>query len=203
MASVYKTTFALVATGRLHAAWRLMDYIAKNYMTEPCEFHADNDNERDDWMAYYRNCYVLIAALRLGRFDIASPTAIKHFLRYQHQSGVFCGSFERSKRRQINTLFTCMGGWICLYAAQWRCAVAAGDFIIRLIKNQPAMPRRFYVETEARTGQCIVDFDPGTGIAHFVNQKRACQNFFYSGAMMGFLADLYRATEKINILMAH
>ena len=202
IASVYKTAFALVTAGRLHAAWRLMDHIATHYMTAPGEFHASGESELDKVATFYRNSYILKAALRLGRFDIASPVAIDHHLRYQHRSGGFCGSLKPSGRRRINPIFTCMGGWICLYTSRLDRAVRAGDFLIRLIDCQPEMPERFYFHTDARTGRCITEFPPGTGIVHYADRKRARQQFFYAGAMMGYLADLYRATGDATYLEA-
>ena len=168
--SIYKTSFALVAAGRLHAAWRLMDYIVDHWMDEPGEFHAPGEDIPDAALHYYRNCYILKAALRLGRFDIASPAALDHFYRYQHRSGGFCASLLRSGRRQIDPLHTCMGGWISLYTSRLDRAAAAGDFLLALIRSQPRWPQRFYFHTDARTGRCITDYECGTGIAHFADR---------------------------------
>lgn len=202
MSSVYKTSLALVLAGRLDSAWRLMDYIAANYLTEPGEFHAEADakGELDQSFGFYRNCYILLAGLRLGRFDIASPAALAHFYRHQHRSGGFFGGLKPRDRRQIDPLFTAMGGWLCLTTAREDRAVRAGDFLLNLITSQPEMPERFYFHTNPRTGECIAKFPPGLGIAYFADRKRSKQHFFYAGAIMGFLSDIYRATGQNKYL---
>ena len=200
IASIYKTTFALVAAGRLPAAWRLMDFVADHWMTEPGEFHINDESWLDKATAFYRNCYILKAALRLGRFDIASPAALDHLFRYQHRGGGFCPGLNRAGRHRVNSMHACMGGWLCLYATRLDRAVRAGDFLLNLIRKQPDMPNRFYFFTNTRTGRCITKFDPGTAVVHVADRKLPRQQFFQVGAIMGFLADLYRATGKAKYL---
>lgn len=202
IAPIYKTAFALVTSGRLHAAWRLMDYIAEHYMTEPGEFHAKGEGEFDEAFTFYRNGYILMAALRLGRFDIASPAALAHFRRYQDRSGGFFANLQHRYRSQINPLHSVMGGWICLYTGQLNRAVQAGDFLVRLIQGQPALPRRFYFYTDAKTGRCVTDYPQGMRISYLADRKGPRQHFYYSGAIMGYLADLYRATGCKKYLQA-
>jgi hypothetical protein len=179
-----------------------MDYIAERYMTAPGEFHAENENEFQKAASFYRTTYILRAAIALGRFDIASPAALAHLYRYQHRSGGFCWSLGPAKRRFINPVHTCMGGWLCLYTARLDKAVRAGDFLVRLIDDQPRWPERFYFMTDSRTGRCVTEFEPGTGIRHFTDRKRARQWFLVTGAMMGFFADLYRTTGDETYLDA-
>jgi hypothetical protein len=196
LASAYKTTFALVTAGRLPAAWRLLDYVAQHYMTEPGEFHNADESEWDKATTLYRNGYILKAAIRLGRFDIASEAALKRCLQYQHRSGGFLSGLSRTVRNRIDPLHTAMGGWLCLYWAKTDRAVRAGDFLVNLIENQPAMPDRFYFKTDARTGRCITEHPEGQSIGCYADRQRSKQHFFYAGAIMGYLSDLYRATQR-------
>ncbi len=198
--SIYKTTFTLVAAGRLHAAWRLMDFIAKNWMTQPGEFHVKNETAFDKATAFYRNCYILRAALCMGRFDIASPAAMDRLFKYQHRSGGFCMSLKGSERKRVSPTHTSMGGWLSLYTARMDRAVRAGDFLLKLIRSQPDMKRRFYINADATSGRCIRTFEQGTAFTHVVDTKLRVQQFFHAGAMMGFLSDLYRATGKVKYL---
>jgi len=200
IASSYKATFALVIAGRLDAAWRLMDCIVAKYVTAPGEFHAEGETDFDRAAAFYRATYIVRAALCLGRFDVASPAALSHLYRYQHRSGGFCASLERSGRRLINPVHTCMGGWLCLYTARLDRAVRAGDFLVRLVQGQPQLPDRFYFHTHARTGRCVTEFEEGAGVRHYSDRKLAKQWFFVTGAIMGFLSDLYRATGRSTYL---
>jgi hypothetical protein len=191
---IYKTTYALVIAGRLDAAWRLMDHIVARYMPGPGVFRAVGESELDRSGVFYRTTYILRAALCLGRFDVASPAAFSHLYRYQHRSGGFCGGLRPADRRRINPVDTCMGGWLCLYTARLDRAVRAGDFLVRLIQNQPRMPDRFYFNTDSRTGRCVTAFEPGTDVCHYSARNQDKQWFFVTGAVMGFLADLFRAT---------
>ena len=197
---IYKTTYALVMTGRLDAAWRLMDHITARYMPEPGVFRAAGESKLDQDGVFYRTCYILRAALCLGRFDVASPAALSHLYRYQHRSGGFCGGLRPAARRRINPLDTCMGGWLCLYTARLDRAIRAGDFLVRLIRNQPRMPERLYFHTDSRTGRCVTAFDPGTDVCYYSDRKKDKQWFFVTGAIMGFLADLFRATGNRSYL---
>ena len=198
--SIYKTTFTLVVSGRLHAAWRLMDFIAETWMTQPGEFHVENETPFDKATAFYRNTYILRAALCLGRFDIASPAAMDRLFRYQHRSGGFCMSLKPSERHRIGPTHTSMGGWLSLYTARLDRAGRAGDFLLKLIRSQPDMSRRFYINADASSGRCIRTFESGTAFTHVCDTKIRKQQFFHVGAMMGFLSDLYRATGKMKYL---
>src|SRR6266571_2416591 len=81
VAAIYKTAFALVTAGRLTTAWRLMDYIASDLTVSPGQFSIRGEAEH--LAAFYHTCYILKAALRLGRFDVASPAALQSV--YQRQ----------------------------------------------------------------------------------------------------------------------
>jgi hypothetical protein len=177
-----------------------MDFLADNWMPEPGEFLAPGQQRAGD--TFYRNSYILIAALRLGRFDIASPAALEHYFRYQHKSGGFCASLDPAEQQRIDPLFTAVGGWVSLYTACLRRAVQAGDFLVGLIDGQPEMPERFYFQTDTRTGQCVTDVPEGETVMYFADRQKTRQHFFYAGALMGFLSDLYRATADQRYLDA-
>ncbi len=194
ISSVYKTSMALVTTGRLDAAWRLMDFVAANYVREPGEFLVKGQSS--DPITFYRNSYILIAAARLGRFDIASQAAFDHFFRHQHRSGGFCAGLAPAERKVIDPLNTAMGGWVALYTGRMQRAERAGDLLVRLIKNQPDAPSRFYFNTDARTGKCVTEHAENQAIMTFADATKPKQHFFYAGGIMGFLADLHRAAGK-------
>lgn len=201
VAAIYKAGAALTAAGRPNAAWRLMDDIVRRFQREPGAFRRDDENDRDQMSGFYRACWVLLGALRIGRFDVASPAALGHVYSFQDdKTGGFLATLDRSAQTQINTLHTAMAGWLCLYTARLDRARRAGDWVLDLLARQPDWPDRFYFKTDAQTGECITDHPHNASILAFTDKKRDKQFFFLSGLVMGYLSDLYRATGEARYL---
>jgi len=128
MGAMYKTGAALAAAGRLNAAWRLMDDTVRRFQRAPGEFRQDNETELDRSESFYRTCWILMGALRMGRFDVASPAALEHVYAFQDDAtGGFFSTLEESAQTQISAVHTTMAGWLCLYTARPERARHAGD----------------------------------------------------------------------------
>ena len=193
--AIYKGGAALAAAGRLNAAWRLMDDTVRRFQTEPGEFHRDNENERDRMASLYRTCWILLGALRMGRFDVASPGALDHVYAFQDEkTGGFFATLDPAAQTQLSALHTTMAGWLCLYTARLDRARRAGDWVLDLLARQPDWPKRFYFKMDPKTGECITEYPENASILAFTDTKREKQFFFFSGMLMGYLSDLYRAT---------
>lgn len=195
VAAIYKAGAALAAAGRMNAAWRLMDDTVHRFQRSPGEFHRDNESDRDRMASFYRTCWILLGALRIGRFDVASPAAFDHVCAFQDdKTGGFFATLDTAAQTQISALHTTMAGWLCLYCARSACARRAGDWVLDLLARQPDWPNRFYFKMDAATGECITDHPENASMLAFTDTKRDKQFFFFSGLLMGYLSDLYCAT---------
>lgn len=202
VAGMYKTVWALVSTGHIVEACKLLDWAKKNIMTEPGEFHFKNENAFDKTQFLYRNCFILIGAYKIGRFDICSEEAIIQVLRHQDPSGGFYANLEdRKEKNPINLLFTVMGGWTSLYFGRIDEAIKTGDFIIDQILNpQPAFNEKYYVNWNPKTGKLITEFPGEDEIANCINAEKPIGPFYYSGAVAGFLTELFERTGEERFL---
>ena len=201
-AGMYKTVWALVSTGHIVEAGRLLDWAKKNIMTEPGEFHFKNENDFDKTQFLYRNCFILMGAYKMGRFDICSEKAIEQVLRHQDESGGFYAYLgDKKEKNPINLLFTVVGGWTSLYFGKIDEAIKTGDFIIdKVLKPQPEFNKRYYVNWDPKTGKLVTEFLPEDEIANCINAEKPIGPFYYSGAVAGFLTELFERTGEERFL---
>lgn len=199
---MYKTVWSMVAGGYLTNAARLLDWTKKNIMATPGEFHFNHENAFDKTQCFYRNCFILLGAYKLGRFDICSEEAINQVLRYQDKSGGFYANLDDKKSKaSINLLFTVVGGWVSLYFGKINEAIKTGNFIVdKMVDPQPNFDNFYYCNWDPKNQSLITKFDPNTEPSNCVNAKRASGPFYYSGAVAGFLTELFERTGDKKFL---
>ncbi len=198
--SVYKTLWAFIGTGHLREAHLLLNWTRDHLMTAPGEFHVPNENAFEAGQTLYRNAFVVIGALKLGRFDVASPAALQRTLQYQHRSGGFFATIPADGEGQLNPLFAAMGGWTALYFGRYPEAKRAGDYLALIMDLQPGPADELFFVYDTRTGALVADPPAGERLAYRIDATNPRQHFFYSGISAGFLAELYQATGEARYL---
>jgi len=198
---MFKATYALYNTGRIGAATRLLNFLAKNAMTEPGEFHLPGEKSTDALEFGYRNSFILLGALKLGRFDVASRKATASYAkRYQHECGAFFGgAVPKSGEGMVDPCNTALGGWVCLYSGQYSRALSAGDFLIELWRKQPDPQNAFHFIYDTSKRDIVSDFPRDETIAYSIDTGAKKAWFFELGAC-GFLVELSLATGRSKYL---
>jgi hypothetical protein len=196
----YKTPWALAVTGHVAEANRLLDWIKKNCLEAPGEFHQGRRDSLSRKIRLYRNAYVLIAAQKLGRYDIANPQAIDRFCQYQHRNGGFFSFLSPDRQGPILSLHSSLAGWVCLHYGRYDQAIRCGDFLLRLMDLQPRAKEEFYYVYDTSRGKVVTQFPVDERINYVIDTERVKQHVFHLGAPMGFLADLYQSTGERRYL---
>lgn len=198
----YKAPWGLAAAGQRDAAWKLLDWIKANVETSPGQFHAGDDRPQLLRSSTYRNTFIMMGGLQLGRFDITSNAAIKNFRGYQHDRvGAFYGEQHFHPGVDFNTNHTGMSAILCLYAGLEREAVAAGQYILKHLADQPDTDRIFYVNTDT-SGALITTFNEGDAFWRTVDYSRKEGHFWAIGTAAAFLAQLFWRTGDEEYLTA-
>lgn len=190
----YKAPRGLVAAGRCDEAWRLLDWIKVNVETAPGQFHAGDDQPQLLRSSTYRNTFIMMAALQLGRFDIINHAALENFRGYQHpEVGAFYGEQHFHPGVDFNTNHTGMSALFCLYAGLDHEAVAAGRYILKHLTDQPDIDRIFYVNTDT-AGRLITTFDASDAFWRTVDYSRKEGHFWAIGTAVALLVQLFSRT---------
>ncbi len=198
--SVYKTLIAFINTGHWREAHLLLNWTKENLMMAPGEFHAENEGAFETYQTLYRNAYVVIGALKLGRFDVASEAALRRVLEYQDDSGGFFPTMPEDGEGRLQPHWAAMGGWTALYFGRYVEARRAGDFIAKVIDLQPEPEDKLFFVYDTRTGGLITNPPPGDAVGYRVDAKDPEQRFFQAGISAAFLSDLCSATQDARYL---
>lgn len=200
--SCYKASWALAATGHVVEASRLLNWIKQNAIPKPGDFCLPSETRAEKDWRFYRNCFFLIGAQKLGRFDIATGAAIRRVLEYQHPCGGFRGNVDEFMSQSVNTLLTCLGGWACLYMGQHKAAIRAAEFLMHILEIQPELETRFYMHYDLESESPVTNFPADESVSYTCDIHRSKQHFFYVGAPIGYLSDVYKLTGEQRFLDA-
>jgi len=196
----FKAPWALVATGRVAEASRLLDWAKKYAMPRPGDFYLPDETQAEKDWRFYRNCFFLIGAQKSGRFDVANAAAIRRMLEYQHPCGAFLGNVDESPSRVVNPLLTSLGGWTCLYTGQHEAAIRAAEFLLHMMEIQHEIETRFYIHYDPEADALITDFPADESVSYTCDMDRPKQHFFFVGAPIGYLSDVYKRTGEQRFL---
>lgn len=195
----FKGIWAFQCTGQVRAAHRLLDAVRDTMMTGPGEFYAKGVDHLG-WRSY-GNSLVLIAAARLGRYDIASQEAANRLCEYQHACGGFLSTLEPGDHI-INLVMPAACGWACLGMGRLEPAIRAADFLVKVHQLQPDLSKFFYARYDTQAGELVTDIPPNQRRNYVIDTEKNVQNFYFPGITAGYLADLYIITGKSEYLDA-
>ena len=103
------------------------------------------------------------------------------------------GGFSAAEGRPYDILSTASAAHICLVTGFLDQARRAGDFMVRLLENQPRPDERLYVRADAEA-RPITEFTDEKPPFFVVDTRRKRQFYFYYGFPMATLGKLYAAT---------
>lgn len=202
LAPMYKDVAALTVTGRAVEASRLLNWLTENALIRPGEYKLTFSQEQTSAQpqtSFYPNVWIMLGALKLMRFDVASQTSLKHLMGYQHD----CGGFAKSLPSDgfYDLLCTAMGGWIALSTGRLAQAEKAGKLLIKMADLQPETDKLYFVYDEKRK-DLICEIPENRRAIHVIDLSDSKQHFYQSGIAMVLLSDLYKTTGKREYLDA-
>ena len=198
----YKIPYAFQITGHAEKGLKLLDWVKENNLFEDGDFRSPVRKSMNDFHEtyyIYPNCWLVKAAQKLGRFDVAFKGA--EFI--QSQQDLETGGII-SRRRDLgdttqDILSTSWGGLALLYTGKMDGARAAGKFLIHILKEQPEIDKCLYVSYKPGEGFITEGVDE---MLLKVDAEKKQQNYFYPGMPLGFLCKLYLATGEMAFLEA-
>lgn len=186
----YKAPWALVTAGRPREAEAALDAAARRSATAPGQFHDGDDRPELLRSSTYRNVFLMQAAALLSRFDLCGRAARADLLSYQHPGhGGFFGERDRSVSREMNTNHASMAGLFCLQAGLYDAAVAAADYVVGHLEQQPELENRFYIHTDT-DGRLLTDVDEDERVWRVLDLSDPETHFWAIGTPAAFLATL-------------
>lgn len=204
----HKAVWGLFEFGHLKEVERLLNWIEANARQAParCYFPEEPPFNKDLQLLYRFLTFARVAeAIRHPAF--ANDAVRQEVLTYQHASGGVFGNKEAPQyNRTLNGLLAAFFGEWALAAGLVEPAERAGEFLVCMNKmNRRAMnatPGRYYFNYDPQRGALVTEAAPGETINCFVDTAGDKQHFFFIGAAMALLADLYEAAGKQRYLEA-
>jgi len=198
LACYYKSPFLFYISGKTEPANRILNYIKTRFMRSHGDFTTEGDTKSENgaFVEYwaYTNCWVAIAAQKMGRFDISYP-AYQYLNSFYHPQ---LGGFTTNKpytpeKNVIDALTAAHLGLAALYFGDLEKAKSAGNLLQKLIDIQPELESGFYLRTNDE-GELLTQFPEEMALFYRVSATQPQQAYFMIGYPPAFLGYLYRAT---------
>jgi hypothetical protein len=153
---------------------------------------SENGAFREYWA--YTNGWIVIAAQKMGRFDVAYP-AYYYLNSFYHPN---LGGFTTNKpygqeKNIVDVLTTAHLGLVALYFGDLEKAQSAGRLLQKFIDVQPDSQSRFYLRINDE-GEILTQFPKQASIFFEVSTNQPNQAYFMIGYPIAFLGKLYLAT---------
>lgn len=202
----YKAPYLFHGSGDLASAQRIVDHIKATFMTGSGDFvtvpgvKSDNPAFQEYWA--YPNGWIVIAAQKLGRFDVSRPGY--RYLEGFHNSSVdgFVTHDPQTDADAVSDVLTNAHlGLAALYLGDLEKARSAGRMLARCAERQPDLASAFYLRLDA-AGSVITQFPADVAMFYRVSAKEPQQAYFMIGYPMAFLGKLHQATDEERWLAA-
>lgn len=207
IACYYKTLWAFASAGTLRRANAVADILKGTFLKKSGDFGTPEQRKGEEWFEWryytYPNVWIVIGGQKIGRFDLSIPGS-EFLARYQDpKSGGFCNERPFPKGSGIeDSISTSSCGNAMLYAGRVAEARRAGDFLVRLLKMQPEIEKRFYAAYDGRSGKLIEQFGEADALYRVIETDVKEQFYFMAGLPIALLAKLYLATGEKRYLNA-
>lgn len=198
LGAFYKAPYLFLCAGDLAAAYRLLDRVRAMFMGDDGDFvtrpgvKSDNAAFQEYWA--YPNGWIVLAAQKLGRFDVSWPGY--RFLEGFHSPALdgFVTHDPRGSNTAVTDVLTNAHlGLAALYLGDPERARSAGRMLARCAERQPDPGAAFYLRLDA-SGMPVTTFPAEASLFHRVSATEPGQAYFMIGYPMAFLGKLHEAT---------
>ncbi len=204
----HKVVWGLFEDGRWSEVDRLLQWIQAQARQGPGRyFFPEEPPFNKDMQLLYRFLTFARVAETLRHPAFSTDEIRQEVLAYQHRSGgVFANREQAEYRKSLNPLLAAFFGEWALAAGLLDPARKAGDFLVRVTElNERFMkesPGRFYFNFDPVREELQTKPADGENINSFVDTAGAKQHFYFIGAAMALLADLYAIVPRDSYLSA-
>lgn len=198
----YKGPQGLAANGQALAATRGLRYVVNRFMTPEGDFRTSVEKRAaGSYTVKYCNLYpafwLLGATVDLRAYSIARKIFRFMLTCSDERTGGF-RSLVGNQSPIVDSNSTAAGLLSCIMGGATERAVGAGDFLIRMIDEQPD-PDKYYIRWMPGDGP-ITEYDEDVVKFYVISQAEAGQWYFQIGLAMCALAKLYEWTGEERFL---
>jgi len=192
----YKAPIGLILTGHAQEADRLLDFVVNGYLQED----GDLDGRDLSWMESFRvypHAWLTIAAMMLGRFEVAH-SMLRVLSSYHDEStgGFFATRQGRDQRQGPQEIMsTGAAALACLWAGRLDIARRAGAWFEHIYDAQPDLSGGLYHVWDSDSG-LVTEFPQDQAISYRVDASQTEQWYFMYGISAAFLSCLSGATRE-------
>ena len=194
----YKSPFSLTINGSTLTAVKCLSYSMKRYMTPAGDF-MDSPEVRTGgtytvkYCQLYPNGWFLRAAMALRWFDAGRKIFEFMLTCRDTETGGFRSKVgnESPILDSNSTAISVLG---CMLSGRGDLAVSGGDFLIRMLKEQPD-PGKYYVRWMPGKG-FITGYDAKEAPFYMIDASLPGQFYWQAGLPMCVLAQLYQYTGQ-------
>lgn len=200
----YKAPWAFTCVGNLSAAYLTLDFIKTNLMKENGDFGNAGTKSQDVYMReyyIYPNGWIVMAAHRLGRFDISLP-GFRFILNFFNETNGGCCTkqeYNAGDSNEVDIISTANFGLTCLYLGYLKKAIHAGECLLKFIEIQPKPEKFFYLRIN-NNGELITDIPNKNVRFYVIDFSLPDQDYFHIGYSAAFLSKLFTATKMEKYL---
>lgn len=193
---LYKTLWALVATGESEAASRLASWTAANLLTTDGDFAGPMRGNEFDHNYVYGNAWFVIGAQKLGRYDISGP-GIEFIRSMQGPNGGLSMDLGNPNSQQ-DVLNSAQGGQAFLACGDVESALRVAGWLAMVYESQPHFEREFFFVVQPGSGLItkIPDGEKQRNYSIRIDTPRA--RYFNIGIGPAFLSRLTMMTGDIQ-----
>lgn len=200
----YKAPYLFLACGDLLSAHRCLDRVKADFMDADGDFvtapgvKSENAAFQEYWA--YPNGWLVIAAQKMGRFDVSRPGG-RYLARFHSRThdGFMTRDPRVSNGAVLDVLTNAHLGLVALYLGDLEPARSAARFLARCAERQPNIAQDFYLRLD-ESGNPVTKFPASKAMFHRVSADEPQQAYFMLGYPMAFLGKLHQATGDATYL---
>ena len=205
----YHSLGLLAATGHAAEAQRTAKWIKTEAFAPDGDFRHNGCKGAiiaPHMMWNYLNGWLTWGLARLGRFDVSEPAA-RYLETFQDEiTGGFLTAADPDKDftpvpGAVDVGSTCSVSLAMIYTGRWPAAVRAGEFLTRVLDQQPQPQEAFYTRFRS-DGQPITDFPDDQATVSVIRFNQRIQAYWFLGFAARILALVHRATGREEFLKA-
>jgi hypothetical protein len=220
-AAHYKAPYLMAVTGQRERSAHYANLLEKSYLREDGDFRMSAEVKGWQHMPaspgnryIYGNGWAIAGLQKIGAYG-AVAKALPFIQKFQDpKTGGFCSRYDIATQKvdpsRMDTSSTCSALLALLACGRFEAAVKAGDFLVRMIEDQPQKDKYFFTTYEAGKG-IFTDVFHNEDATAFNSRKHYCVStekdalyeiVWFLGMPMKLLGNLFDLTGDRKYLEA-
>jgi len=207
IAAYYKAPTLFLLHGKQSTSHRLLDTIKNRFFFKDGDFRTSDELKSANPVFIefypYTNAWIVMAAQRLGRFEISIP-GYDYLRKYfsKENSSFRTNLHDEESNSKCDILTAAHLGLASLYCGELTLARAAGTYLTEVFQKQEDLSQAFYLRTQ-NDKRLSTSFPEDQAPFYVIDPNQDNQLHFMIGYPIAFLSKLYLATgDKLFLSFA-